>query len=901
MTTHFFGLSNQNTDPLLTAEDQAPQEGDMSPRSPKRVTIHEDPLHIASPPEDDNRELLTKQLFGSDLEEQEIPSCNDLIVTKWREWTRKGLPADQREFFLGKYSPPEPIVFLRAPALNQECRVALKNNTIVKKDDFATKNQNQVGIALCALGEALSDLLCPETQNSLNLETRLAISKVNDGAKLLADLFYRLSLTRRALTVPALNLTAKNTADTIPIDELLFDSSTADQTTSSNSIIQGGKRPCPCATTQSGDEESRSDNQQSPTAIPLQIPTEEALGGNIEVNSAVFKMDQPGPSTEIDQLQIDEEREKLLQTEDFKGELTNAVKYCNSLLEAEHLLTDTLPDKISSVSVVMGEMEGNYFRPANFANHSGLQDPILTGSHSYNSHHHKNRNLQSHYPTHKAKFVPKKLIDFSIEELLKGLQIVQDCLYQFKVLPFGLASAPYIFTRILKPVVHSFREKGLFLVIYLDDFLLMADSYEQCMRNIKMTTSLLSSLGFIINKRKSVLAPTNTCKYLGFIFDSRLCSIMIPPDRRENLLRMTLVLLKKKRCKIRLLAIYIGSLISVCPAVQYGLLHTKVLEREKFLDLTASEDNFEAQIPLPVSIREDLLWWKSIFADCSQRNFVRSGRWDLEIFSDASLTGWGAVCGEERTHGFWSSEEKQLHINYLELLAVFHALRCFASHIEDANILLRRRSPRLKEDYPGSREIIRRAFIFKGTPPAALTATLASISEATLSQYSKPLKLWWFFCKQNQINCFTPPVSAFLDFLSSLLSNVGSYATLNSYRSAVSLISSNEVGSHPLVSRFFKGVSVLKPQRHRYDVMWDPRPVIERLSSLFPHDKLSLELLSRKLVTLLALTTAQRMQTLASIQLSNIILSDSLVIKISARLKTSRRNATTSIHPDETA
>lgn len=67
-------------------------------------------------------------------------------------------------------------------------------------------------------------------------------------------------------------------------------------------------------------------------------------------------MDQPGPSTAIDQLQIDEEREKLLQTEDFKGELTNAVKYCNSLLEAEHLLTDTPPDKISSVSVVMGEV-----------------------------------------------------------------------------------------------------------------------------------------------------------------------------------------------------------------------------------------------------------------------------------------------------------------------------------------------------------------------------------------------------------------------------------------------------------------------------------------------------------------------------------------------------------------
>ena len=111
---------------------------------------------------------------------------------------------------------------------------------------------------------------------------------------------------------------------------------------------------------------------------------------------------------------------------------------------------------------------------------------------------------------------------------------------------------------------------------------------------------------------------------------------------------------------------------------------------------------------------------------------------------------------------------------------------------------------------------------------------------------------------------------------------------MNTYRSAISLISSNELGSHPLVSRFFKGVAVLKPQRPRYDFVWDPTPVVAHLATLYPHDNLSLEKLSRKLVTLLALTTAQRMQTLAAIRLSNVVWSDSLIIKIPARLKTSR-------------
>ena len=186
-----------------------------------------------------------------------------------------------------------------------------------------------------------------------------------------------------------------------------------------------------------------------------------------------------------------------------------------------------------------------------------------------------------------------------------------------------------------------------------------------------------------------MLTPTKSVKFLGFIFDTKHFAVSIPDARRDKLLQMTLSFLDIKHCKIRLFASYIGSLVSVCPAVQYGLLHTKILEREKFLNLTAAGGNFDVQMSLPFSIRKDLLWWQTVFADKLQRNYIRSGRFDLEVFTDASLTGWGAVCGEARTHGFWSPEEKLYHINYLELLAVYHALRCFASLSKNCDILLR--------------------------------------------------------------------------------------------------------------------------------------------------------------------------------------------------------------------
>ena len=43
--------------------------------------------------------------------------------------------------------------------------------------------------------------------------------------------------------------------------------------------------------------------------------------------------------------------------------------------------------------------------------------------------------------------------------------------YQLKVLPFGLAKAPRIFTVITKAIVFLCHHKGLYVIIYLDDIL----------------------------------------------------------------------------------------------------------------------------------------------------------------------------------------------------------------------------------------------------------------------------------------------------------------------------------------------------------------------------------------------------------------------------------------------
>jgi len=171
--------------------------------------------------------------------------------------------------------------------------------------------------------------------------------------------------------------------------------------------------------------------------------------------------------------------------------------------------------------------------------------------------------------------------------------------------------------------------------------------------------------------------------------------------------------------------------------------------------------------------------------------------------------------------------------------------------------------------------------LIRGAPPAALATLLASISDTTIAQYSRPIRIWWYFCRKQQISGFIPSIPLLLEFLSSFLSGIGSYATLYTYHSAISLIALEKVGSHPLIRSFFKGVAALKP---RYSFALSS--MIKHLSTLYFRKNLSLVLISRKLVTLLALTSAQRLQTLAAIQFSNMSFSNLLIIKIPARLNT---------------
>ena len=64
------------------------------------------------------------------------------------------------------------------------------------------------------------------------------------------------------------------------------------------------------------------------------------------------------------------------------------------------------------------------------------------------------------------------------------------------------------------------RKEGVRLIIYLDDILIVNESREGASADLEMVMRLLQELGFIINKEKSILGPTQKIEFLGILINS---------------------------------------------------------------------------------------------------------------------------------------------------------------------------------------------------------------------------------------------------------------------------------------------------------------------------------------------------------------------------------------------
>ena len=84
--------------------------------------------------------------------------------------------------------------------------------------------------------------------------------------------------------------------------------------------------------------------------------------------------------------------------------------------------------------------------------------------------------------------------------------------YQFKALCFGLSTAPQVFTRVFAAVSAWAHARGIRLLRYLDDWLVLSSSEKKAKKSIRELLSLCHTLGIVINEKKSDLVPSQSCE-----------------------------------------------------------------------------------------------------------------------------------------------------------------------------------------------------------------------------------------------------------------------------------------------------------------------------------------------------------------------------------------------------
>ena len=116
----------------------------------------------------------------------------------------------------------------------------------------------------------------------------------------------------------------------------------------------------------------------------------------------------------------------------------------------------------------------------------------------------------------------------------------------------------------------------------------------------------------------------------------------------------------------------------------------------------------------------------------------------------------------------------------------------------------------------------------------AFPVIMQSWSVNTHKQYQPYVAQWLEFCSGRQSNPYDPPIGTVLDFLVALHEKGLKYSTLNTARSAISAVvlptNNHTIGTHPLVSRFMRGIYKCNPPTPTYQTTWNVQTVLTYLS-----------------------------------------------------------------------
>ena len=138
-------------------------------------------------------------------------------------------------------------------------------------------------------------------------------------------------------------------------------------------------------------------------------------------------------------------------------------------------------------------------------------------------------------------------------------------------LPFGLRSAPLIFSALAAALALVMRKHGVTWVEhYIDDFITVGvPGTLSCTKNAAVMHEICQEVGLLVELDKDK-GPATSITFLGLELDSVSLEVRLPQDKLSSLRALLKSRKRRKACRKHELLSLIGSLSHACRAIKPG-------------------------------------------------------------------------------------------------------------------------------------------------------------------------------------------------------------------------------------------------------------------------------------------------------------------------------------------
>ena len=255
--------------------------------------------------------------------------------------------------------------------------------------------------------------------------------------------------------------------------------------------------------------------------------------------------------------------------------------------------------------------------------------------------------------------------------------------FQFTVLPFGLATACYVFTKMLRPFIKRWRSKGFNGIIYIDDGIAGHGSYSATKRAAQVIFQDLTEAGFSLHAVKSNFEPTQQGRWLGVIVDTKRLTFTVPEEKLRKLELEFKHLIRTKVCTAKELARVAGFLSSMHLCIG-PIVH--ISTRKMYHQIERRISWFHPLL-LTAGTIEELTFWLQNIKSLNGCTFKPRPVTSQIVFTDASGSGYGGFTfskfGRLICSGSFTSEERKQSSSFRELFAIKLVLKSYGKILHD--------------------------------------------------------------------------------------------------------------------------------------------------------------------------------------------------------------------------